>query len=396
LAVRSSSTKARPSASADHDAAGVAARRGRRVDGHDHALEGGRRRAPAAGQVLGPEQAALALDDQAVQLLGGQAGAAVQAVQRRQEGRRQVVGVGAGRGAGVHRARLGDQVAQGADRPGRGGDHQARINPQAQAEAQHGQGLGGLGPGAELVGPGGVELRPAQAVGILGREGLGDGAVVEFQAPAAGVPLRAFAGGIEALDARRALDHHLAHVVEGGADQGQAADLRGLFGDPRGPGEGLARAATAQEQPGGPGISGGLLVRLPALRHIARQSARLQRQGVMPSSSEFRFSGFLEKRQSSRRTSARSLATRSGVDQSRHPFIDVSSASRSFSGGQGHFQRQAAEASPPATASASAHRQARSGVLAKPGVGDLEALLGLALGGDRRPIRLDLVGHAAR
>jgi hypothetical protein len=86
-------------------------------------------------------------------------------LQRRQEGRRQVIFVGAGRGPGVDRARLGDQVAQGADRPGRGGDHQARIGPQAQAEAQHGQGLGGLGPGAELVGPGGVELGPAQASG---------------------------------------------------------------------------------------------------------------------------------------------------------------------------------------------------------------------------------------
>ena len=53
----------------------------------------------------------------------------------------------------------------------------ARAVAEAQRELQHVPGVLRVPPFGELVAPGGVELRAAQAVGILGREHLRDGAV---------------------------------------------------------------------------------------------------------------------------------------------------------------------------------------------------------------------------
>ena len=178
-------------------------------------------------------------------------------------------------GGVVRRARVGDRAAglvlqphQGPGRFGRRGDQQAGMGVrqrQPQPHPQQGQGFRGAArarrpPGAEFVGPGGAELRPAQAVGILGREGVGDAAVGEFQ-PAA----RAFEHrprlrrpARQGPQAGRPLDHHLAHIVQGRADQGQptAGPQRlGLIRQPFGARLGLARAPPAQKQPGPPRLA---------------------------------------------------------------------------------------------------------------------------------------------
>lgn len=240
-------------AAADHhDAAGVARGGGGRVDGHDHAVQARGPRGAAPRQVLGAEEAAVGLDDDTVQLLSRQTRAAIEARQCPQEGGRQVAGVGAGAGAGQGHAGLGHQGLERPMRLGRGGDDKARVLAQPKPEAQHGQGLGGFRPGAELVGPGGVELRPAQGLRVFRRKGVGDRAVGPDQAPARGFPAGAIRRSAHGLEARRPLDHHLAHVVQGGTDQGLARIGQGVPGDPARPGEGLARAAPAQHQPGGP------------------------------------------------------------------------------------------------------------------------------------------------
>ena len=93
-------------------------------------------------------------------------------------------GVGLRAGARHRRARIGDQPLQQRDRPRRGGDELARPRAQPQAELQHVEGGFGIAPLGQFVAPGGVELRPAQAFGIVGREGFRHRAVRPFQ-PAA-------------------------------------------------------------------------------------------------------------------------------------------------------------------------------------------------------------------
>ena len=85
------------------------------------------------------------------------------------------------------------------DRPRRGGDHRraARAEPQRRTAACP-RCVSGCAPLGELVAPGGVELRPAQAVGILGREHLRDRAVGPDQLPLRGLEVRPFAGGCTA------------------------------------------------------------------------------------------------------------------------------------------------------------------------------------------------------
>jgi hypothetical protein len=55
---------------------------------------------------------------------------------------------------------------------------ETRILSEAQAETQIAQDVMRLLPGAELVGPGCHELRTAQALGLFGREAVGDRAIL--------------------------------------------------------------------------------------------------------------------------------------------------------------------------------------------------------------------------
>src|SRR6185295_13660561 len=76
-------------------------------------------------------------------------------------------------------------------------------------------------------------------------------------------PFGALAPFVHAEQAGHALDHHLAHVAFGLADERDAGGWIGrLLAHPFGTGARLAGAAPAEDQPGGPGV--------PALRAFQR------------------------------------------------------------------------------------------------------------------------------
>ncbi len=164
-------------------------------------------------------------------------------------------------GAGDRGARIGDQAFQQGDRPRRGGHELARLLSQPQGKLQHVEACFRLPPFGQLVAPGGVELRPAQGFRLLGGERLRHRAVRPFQQPARGDPGRPLRARRDPQQARCALDHHLAHVVLACADQRDAAMPAGREGrrrmrqrpHPFGTEPGLAGAAPAEHQPGGPG-----------------------------------------------------------------------------------------------------------------------------------------------
>ncbi|KIU01427.1 hypothetical protein QU38_01690, partial [Staphylococcus aureus] len=127
-------------------------------------------------------------------------------------------------------ARIGEQPPQDRDRPRRRGDERPRVRPEPQAELKHVPGGLGPAPPGELVAPGGPELRSAQAVGLLRREGLGESPVRPLDPAAGGRPVRAPAPAAQAEQPRGAFDHHVAHVGEGLAHQRDPADGRGREG----------------------------------------------------------------------------------------------------------------------------------------------------------------------
>ena len=67
--------------------------------------------------------------------------------------------------------------------------------PEPQPELQHVEGRVGISPLGELVAPGGVELRPAQALGVLRRESVGHRAVRPLQPPPHSGPFRPLVRG---------------------------------------------------------------------------------------------------------------------------------------------------------------------------------------------------------
>ena len=75
---------------------------------------------------------------------------------------------------------IGHQPLEQRDRPRRGGDHLPRPLAKAQPELQHVESRVGMAPLGELVGPGGAELRAAQAFRILRRKGFRHRAVRPF------------------------------------------------------------------------------------------------------------------------------------------------------------------------------------------------------------------------
>ena len=153
--------------------------------------------------------------------------------------------------------------------------------PEPQRELQHVPGVLGLRPLADLVAPGGVELRPAQALGIARREDLRHRAVRPHQPPPARLPLGPPVGRRAGQDPGGAEDHDLPRLVERLADQGDPGtrprvarlapfDLRA---DPLGARAGLACPPAAQDDPGRPVSLGRQLV-------SQRPSARRARAGT--------------------------------------------------------------------------------------------------------------------
>ncbi len=163
------------------------ARRGRRIDADDDARAAAARRATRAASIMRarPQRVGALLDDLAVDLLAAEPRAGIARQHLVEEGGRQMRGVGLRGRARHRRARVGDQPLDQRDRPRRGGDELARARAQPQAELQHVEGRVGVAPLGELVAPGGVELRPAQLLGVLGRERVGHRAVRAIRAAGA-------------------------------------------------------------------------------------------------------------------------------------------------------------------------------------------------------------------
>ena len=203
-------------------------------------------------------------------------------------------GVGIGGGARHRRARVGDQPLDQRDRLWRRGDQLARPGPKPQTELQIVEGLVGRAPIRQFVAPGGVELRPAQLLGIVGRERGRHRAVRPFQPPPRRGPCRAFAARRMAQNAGRAFDHHLAGVMRGLADQrdverallGIGLRTKGLRAHPFGPCPCLAGAAAPEHQPCRPrraivGVQRRLLMRVRQRDEVVfkrLQQARRQRR----------------------------------------------------------------------------------------------------------------------
>ena len=148
-----------------------------------------------------PQRVGAVLDDLAVDLLAAEPRAGIARQHVLEKRRRQMQRVRP-RARARHRGRrIGDQPLEQRDRPRRGGDHLPRPLAKAQPELQHVEGRFGMAPLGELVRPGGMELRAAQALRILGGKRLRHRAVAPFDAPARGNPGRP----LVAADAPRAV-----------------------------------------------------------------------------------------------------------------------------------------------------------------------------------------------
>jgi hypothetical protein len=123
--------------------------------------------------LVAPPQPVLAVGDQlAVELLPSQPGAAVARPDRLQKPRRQVRRIVLGADPRHPRGRILHQRQHQGRRPRRRRHQLPRAMPEPQAELQHVPGLAAMPPLAELVAPGEIELRAAQAFGIFRRKHL--------------------------------------------------------------------------------------------------------------------------------------------------------------------------------------------------------------------------------
>ena len=126
---------------------------------------------------------------------------------------------------------------------------------EAKPELQHVKGFLAMLPFGQLVAPGEMKLRPAQAFWIFGGEYLGHRAIRPDQPAAGDLEIRPLQPG-DATDAGHAVDHHLAGIAKRFGDQ---RDTK--IGPVSGAGEPmhpfctrpcLAGAATAEQQPAAP------------------------------------------------------------------------------------------------------------------------------------------------
>ena len=195
-------------------------------------MSSGRAGEAALLEVAALPQAGHALfDDLAFQLLLADERVAVAALHLGQERRRQEAGVVGGARAGGGGGVVFQHLLQQRDGARRGGDHALRPLAEPQRKLQRVPGVVGLAPLAELVAPGGIELRSAQAVGIVGGEHLGDGAVGPDELVLGDLELGALVGRIDREQARHALDHDAAHLGDGVADERDA--VRAAVGERR-------------------------------------------------------------------------------------------------------------------------------------------------------------------
>ena len=232
-------------------------RRGRRIDRDHDALQRRRRRDAAVLDLRArPQRVGALLDDLAVDLLAAEPRAVIARQHVIDESRRQIDRHWRCVPACVTAVRrIGDQPLDQRDRPRRGGDHLPRPLAKAQSELQHVEGCFGMTPLGELVRPGGGKLRAAQALRIFRRKHLRDRAVRPFQPPARRNPVAA---------ARRArctasrpetpsiITSRASCSVSPISAMRACGSSSAMLAHPFGAGAGLAGAAPAEDQPGGP------------------------------------------------------------------------------------------------------------------------------------------------
>jgi hypothetical protein len=198
------------------DAAGIGGGplAGRRIDRHHHPLQLGSGRYPFLFDPVAPEQGGGIIVDQfRFKLLAAEPRALVAFLHLGEEAFGEMAAIIKGRGLGLEHPRIADQLLQERDRPRRGRHHDLRIIAQSQSELQHVPGGFGIAPFRQLVAPGGVELRPAKLVGLLGRKDLRHGTIGPGEEPLrrreSGAPLILMDGE----QPRQAFDHHLAGII---------------------------------------------------------------------------------------------------------------------------------------------------------------------------------------
>ena len=216
--------------------------------------------AGALQHVARPQRVLALVEDLAVELLTPQSRAGILRDDAFQKGRRKIGGVLARQRARHDARRMGDQLFQKRQRTRRRRDELTRPVAETQAKLQHVPCLPGVAPFGEFVAPGGVKLRPAQAFRIFRRKRLRHGARVPDDTLSRRLPARPLARRMHGEQAGDAFDHHVAHVGRRLADKRDAperprrklrASERKRF-HPFGAGAGLARAASAEDQPCAP------------------------------------------------------------------------------------------------------------------------------------------------
>ena len=164
--------------------------------------------------------------------------------------------IGRSRHAGQDRFPIRHQAFQKRHRPWRRRHHLAWIIPQPQGKLQHVKGLVGMFPFGELIAPGEMKLRPAQAFRVFRREDLCDRPVRPDQPAPRNLDHRPHLP-CDPCQTGGPVDHHLARIAQRFRHQ-RNAQIRALAGrqnpglHPFGPGPRLARSAPAEDQPVAP------------------------------------------------------------------------------------------------------------------------------------------------
>ena len=100
-------------------------------------------------------------------------------------------GIGVRRRPRNGRARIGEQPLDQRDRPRRGGNKLPWPHAKTQPELQHVERRIDMTPLGKLVAPRGIELRPAQLLGVFRRKCEPDGTIWPFEPAARRRPLGA-------------------------------------------------------------------------------------------------------------------------------------------------------------------------------------------------------------
>ena len=250
----------------DDDAAGVGVGGGGngRVDGDDDARHvlGRRFGAQVDDPFALPKRVGAFGNHFAVEFLAAERGTGIDARDFGNEGGREIGGVVGSASAGEGGGGIGHDAFQCRVGAWRRGDDLAGIGAETEPELQHVPGARRALPAAELVAPGGVELRTAQAFRILGGKELRDRAVRPDELAFRDFEVRAFVRCVDRHQAGDALDHDGADMGLRRTNEGNAAGGRFVRPEPErdrahplGASARFAGAAAAEIGPGAPGLA---------------------------------------------------------------------------------------------------------------------------------------------